>query len=71
MKEFICTLNGPCFGHERSSVCSVLTDPPSGYTKGYCPFQKEERDVTNGVRYPYMYAKEAKTADGDSDEDEA
>lgn len=64
MKEFICTLNGPCFGHERSATCSVLTETPSTYSKGFCPFQKPQRDVTNGIRYPYMYAKTA-NADGE------
>lgn len=65
MKDFICTLNGPCFGHDRDVVCSVLTSPPSGYKNGVCPFQKKDREVTDGVRYPYSLGKCGQRMDED------
>lgn len=69
MKQFVCTLGGACFGHERAAECSILTEPPSTYAKGFCPFQKPERDVTDGVRYPYMYAKDCREKDGEIPEE--
>lgn len=37
-----------CFGN-RNGLCEILKARPNGT----CSFCKPEREVTNGVRYPY------------------
>lgn len=50
----VCNTEGPCFAKKEISgsmrcVC-LHTTYPAGKK---CPFQKPERDVTNGKRYPH------------------
>ena len=46
----MCPSDQPCFGKTIIGECKVLVTP---YKAGTCPFQKPERDVTKGKRYPY------------------
>lgn len=48
--ELFCCDRNPCFARNKENRhCSVLSE---AYPAGKCPFQKEERGVTNGVYYP-------------------
>ena len=46
-----CKEDGACFAKQHNR-CQILNDPKV-YGKGTCPFQKPEREVTNGRFYPY------------------
>ncbi len=43
-----CRRTGECFGRTPEGYCEVLTS-----TKETCSFQKPDKEVTNGKRYPY------------------
>ena len=51
-----CFNNVKCFARKKSTkvkdcyTCSILTEPINSHP---CPFAKAEREVTNGVQYPY------------------
>ncbi len=47
----ICWQIGPCFGQDSKHRCTVLS-LTMGVRK--CPFQKPEREVTGGVKYPFF-----------------
>lgn len=53
LESDICRCEGPCFAKTTitgsNPKCAILTEP---YVSN-CPFQKPEREVTNGKRYFY------------------
>jgi hypothetical protein len=53
-----CPENGECFAKNTKNAipgwipnCMLLS---STSFKGHCPFQKKDKTVTNGKRYPYI-----------------
>lgn len=46
-RYYECNKEGKCFARTNGK-CSLLTERVTGN----CKFQKPERDVTDGVRYP-------------------
>lgn len=49
--ELRCPEKGVCFAKCDNGNCAILQDTSF---KTHCPFQKKERSITNGKRYPYM-----------------
>lgn len=48
-----CTDKRPCFARQRGTrYCKALTELYDG-TGRMCPFCKRDKEVTDGVRYPY------------------
>lgn len=45
-----CNDKRPCFARNEDGKCKILK---SSYNDKLCPFCKPEKDVTNGVKYPY------------------
>lgn len=50
-----CYSKGDCFVKKinlhKEEVCTLLKNPK--YKTGECPFQKEQRDITNGTLYKF------------------
>lgn len=53
MKNKVCEESRPCFAKGMYGGCTLLTDT---YPDGSCPFCKPEKEVTNGISYPYKGA---------------
>ena len=47
-----CVTIGPCFARKNDGNCKILTRCYDAGKK--CPFQKEKKNYTNGVYYPYI-----------------
>ena len=43
---------GTCFARNEFGNCSALNEVPKKGTP--CKFQKERREYTNGIQYPYV-----------------
>ena len=54
LNSWECPYDGPCFARNNDRLygqyktCRILTSPPE---KDKCPFQKPDRNVTNGIYY--------------------
>lgn len=46
----MCYQTGECFAR-KNGACTVLMS--TAFKGGKCPFQKPEREITNGKAYPY------------------
>lgn len=46
-----CRDKGPCFARQSGTrYCTILVEV---YKTGICPFRKADKEVTNGIKYPY------------------
>jgi len=50
-KDSFCRDSRECFGRLPDKTCRALTGTYE--QDGQCPFCKPDREVTDGVRYPY------------------
>lgn len=51
--ELECKQPGPCFGRGKEfNTCRILNEPIN--PPQVCRFQKERKDYTNGIYYPYV-----------------